>query len=81
MRGGRVGYYERGNQGTQIATNVTSEQMESLPQPDRTSLNFAGLAPGITVSRGEYSQQILAGGLPANKINVFVHGGAQGPAE
>lgn len=59
---------------SEVATNLTSEQMESLPQPDRNFLNFAGLAPGITVSRGEFSQQVSAGGLPANKINVFIDG-------
>jgi hypothetical protein len=59
---------------SEVATNITSEQMESLPQPDRNFLNFAGLAPGITVSRSEDNKQISAGGLPANKINVFIDG-------
>lgn len=59
---------------SEVATNVTREQIESLPQQDRNFLNFAGLAPGITVSRDEYSRQVTAGGLPANKINVFIDG-------
>jgi hypothetical protein len=59
---------------SEVATNVTEEQMRSLPQPDRNFLNFAGLAPGITVSHNEMNKQITAGGLPATKINVFIDG-------
>jgi hypothetical protein len=59
---------------SEVATNVTEEQMRSLPQPDRNFLNFAGLAPGITVSHAEENKQITAAGLPATKINVFVDG-------
>jgi hypothetical protein len=59
---------------SEVATNVTREQMETLPQPDRNFLNFAGLAPGITVNQAETNKQISAGGLPANKINVFIDG-------
>jgi hypothetical protein len=58
----------------EIATNVTEEQIESLPQQDRNFLTFAGLAPGVTVNRAETNKQIRAGGLPASKINVFVDG-------
>lgn len=59
---------------SEVATNITSEQMEALPQQERNFLNFAGLAPGITVSRLEDNKQISAAGLPANKINVFIDG-------
>jgi hypothetical protein len=59
---------------SEMATNVTEEQMRSLPQPDRNFLNFAGLAPGITVSHAEMNKQISAAGLPATKINVFIDG-------
>ena len=58
----------------EVATNVTQEQLESLPQGDRNFLNFAALAPGLTVSRLETNKQITAGGLPATKINVFIDG-------
>lgn len=58
----------------EIATNVTQEQIELLPQQDRNFLNFAGLAPGVTVNREETNKQIRAGGLPASKINVFIDG-------
>jgi hypothetical protein len=59
---------------SEIATNITEEQIEALPQGDRNFLNFAGLAPGITVSREELNKNISAGGLSASKINVFIDG-------
>src|SRR5918999_5122367 len=59
---------------SEVATNVTREQIDNLPQQDRNFLNFAGLAPGITVSRAEENKQIKAGGLNASKINVFIDG-------
>jgi hypothetical protein len=58
----------------EVATNVTQEQLAALPQQDRNFLNFAGLAPGVVVSRDELNKNITAGGLPATKINVFVDG-------
>jgi hypothetical protein len=58
----------------EVAMNVTREQIDALPQQDRNFLNFAGLAPGITVSRAEENKQIKAGGLNASKINVFIDG-------
>jgi carboxypeptidase family protein/TonB-dependent receptor-like protein len=58
----------------EVGMNVTREQIDNLPQQDRNFLNFAGLAPGITVSRTEDNKQIKAGGLNASKINVFIDG-------
>jgi hypothetical protein len=59
---------------SEVATNITPEQVASLPQQDRNFLNFAGLAPGVTVGRDEMNKQITAGGLPATRINVFIDG-------
>jgi hypothetical protein len=59
---------------SEVGINVTREQIDNLPQQDRNFLNFAGLAPGITVSRVEDNKQIKAGGLNASKINVFIDG-------
>lgn len=59
---------------SEVATNVTREQIEALPQQNRNFLNLAGLAPGIVVSRVDQNQNISAGGLPASKINVFIDG-------
>ncbi|HEV3484693.1 MAG TPA: carboxypeptidase-like regulatory domain-containing protein, partial [Vicinamibacterales bacterium] len=59
---------------SEVGINVTREQIDNLPQQDRNFLNFAGLAPGITVNRAETNKQISAGGLQASKINVFIDG-------
>ncbi|MDQ3995827.1 MAG: carboxypeptidase-like regulatory domain-containing protein, partial [Gemmatimonadota bacterium] len=59
---------------SEVGINVTREQIDNLPQQDRNFLNFAGLAPGMTVSRVEDNKQIRAGGLNASKINVFIDG-------
>lgn len=59
---------------SEVATNVTEEQIRSLPQQDRNFLNFAALAPGVTASRTELRREITAAGLPASKINVFIDG-------
>lgn len=59
-----------------ISTNVSQAQIENLPQNDRNFLNFAALAPGVSVSPGGNgaSRQVQAGGISADNINVFVDG-------
>jgi Carboxypeptidase regulatory-like domain/TonB dependent receptor/TonB-dependent Receptor Plug Domain len=59
---------------SEAATNVTPQQMESLPQNDRNFLNFAALAPGIQVSNDPYRKTIIADGQPAEQTNVFIDG-------
>ena len=59
---------------SEVATNVTHEQIEALPQQDRNFLSMALLAPGVTATRDEQNKQIKAGGLNASKINVFIDG-------
>ncbi len=56
------------------ATNVTSQQIEDLPQINRNFLNFAALAPGVRVSQDETEQQITAGGQRAESVNAFIDG-------
>src|SRR4029453_14639755 len=49
------------------ATNVTSNQIENLPQSNRNFLNFAQLAPGIRiVQSGELRQTFAGGGVGAD---------------
>jgi hypothetical protein len=55
---------------TEVATNITSEQIESTPLPDRNFLSLALLAPGIRRDGGS----ITSGAQSANNINVFVDG-------
>lgn len=60
---------------SQIATNITSEQIRNLPQNDRNFLNFAALAPGVRVNAGsETNKQVTAGALPGFNTNVFIDG-------
>lgn len=58
----------------EIATNVTTQQIETLPQINRNFLNFAALAPGVRVSLNEQEQTITAGGQRAESVNAFIDG-------
>jgi outer membrane receptor protein involved in Fe transport len=59
---------------SEIATNVTTEQIESLPQNNRNFLNFAALAPGVRVNDKDISKSFQAGALSANAVNVYIDG-------
>ena len=58
------------------ATNVTTEQIELLPQNSRNFLNFAALAPGVrfTENHDQDGQKFRSGGLDSRQVNVFVDG-------
>lgn len=56
------------------ATNVTTQQINTLPQINRNFLNFAALAPGVRSNLDESEQQITAGGQRAESINAFIDG-------
>jgi hypothetical protein len=58
----------------EVATNVTSRQIESLPQNDRNFLNFAALAPGVQISTDEQRKEIRAGAQGASSTNIFIDG-------
>ncbi|HEV8659138.1 MAG TPA: TonB-dependent receptor, partial [Thermoanaerobaculia bacterium] len=59
---------------SEIATNVTPQQIEALPQFDRNFLNFAQLAPGVAMSNNPERKVITAHGLDAEQTNVFIDG-------
>ena len=70
---------------SEIATNITTRQIENLPQNSRNFLNFATLAPGIklntnpgnnrsTISSGGVSQDPNGESLGSPQINVFIDG-------
>jgi outer membrane receptor for ferrienterochelin and colicin len=62
---------------SEVATNVTQEQIQRLPTPSRNFLDLAALAPGVTVSDDRVNGQtrtFSAGGQPANNVNVFIDG-------
>ncbi len=58
----------------EVATNVTTEQIENLPQGNRNFMNLAALAPGIRLSTDEQNQQFSAGGQIAAHVNIFIDG-------
>ena len=49
---------------SEIATNVTQEQLQYLPQNSRNFLNFAALAPGLRVADNEFRKEVTSGALP-----------------
>lgn len=57
---------------TEVATNVSREQIENLPVADRNFLGFATLAPGVVPSHNRNG--ITASGLSPNLVNVYIDG-------
>jgi hypothetical protein len=62
----------------EVGTNVTREQIESLPQFTRNFINFAQLAPGVRVTQ-ESSGEVTFSGVGQNplSVNVFIDGQSQ----
>jgi Carboxypeptidase regulatory-like domain/TonB-dependent Receptor Plug Domain/TonB dependent receptor-like, beta-barrel len=59
---------------TDASTNVTPQQIEALPQPDRNFLNMAGLAPGVSISNNPERKTFSANGLDPEQTNFFIDG-------
>ncbi len=68
---------------SEVATNVSREQIENLPQNNRNFLNFAALAPGVRVSNNETRRAFSGGGISQDpngeslgspQVNVFIDG-------
>jgi hypothetical protein len=61
---------------SEVATNVTEEQIQNLPQSNRNFLNFAALSPGVRIKPNEFDvkQSFSSGALPAENVNVFIDG-------
>lgn len=62
---------------SEIATNVSPEQIAALPSPQRNFLDFAALAPGVRLSGDRIDdtrRTISYGAQGAEQINVFVDG-------
>src|SRR5213079_3173587 len=62
---------------SEVATNVSQQQIERLPTASRNFLDLAALAPGITISDdriNSVSRTFTAGGQSANTVNIFVDG-------
>jgi hypothetical protein len=68
---------------SEVATNISLQQIERLPTTSRNFLDLAALAPGVTVTEdrinadlnsGVTPRYISAGGASPNQVNVFVDG-------
>ena len=63
---------------SEVATNVSRQQIEQLPTVNRNFLDLAGLAPGVSVSEDRVNstgfRTFSAGGASPNQSNVFVDG-------
>ena len=59
---------------SEVATNVSQNQIRILPQGDRNFLTFAALAPGVRYNDSETNKGIVAGASPASQVNVFIDG-------
>src|SRR5262249_31404898 len=62
------------NATSEVAVNVTREQMDALPQSSRNFINFTQLAPGVRVSTDPLKKTFSSGATDSNAINVFVDG-------
>ncbi len=63
------------NRAQGVVTNVTTEQIEYLPQGEKNFLNFAALAPGVRVTDDEKaSQGFSSTGMQGRQVNVFIDG-------
>ncbi len=67
---------------SEIATNVSQQQIEQLPTPSRNFLDLAALAPGVIVSEdrvnlsanGTTPRNFSAGAQGPGEVNVFIDG-------
>jgi TonB-dependent receptor-like protein/carboxypeptidase family protein len=68
---------------SEVGTNVSNDQIENLPQNNRNFLNFAALAPGVTVLQTDFRQTFGGGGVGVDRngesfggpqVNVFIDG-------
>lgn len=65
-------------QGGEVGVNITTQQIESLPQINRNFLAFADLAPGVSFETGANGATRIQGGAQDSRtVNVFIDGVGQ----
>lgn len=63
---------------SEVATYITPEQMQRLPQVNRNFLNYADLAPGVNVvTDAAGSIRLQSGGQRPDSVNVYIDGVGQ----
>lgn len=63
----------------EVATSVSREQIEALPQVDRNFLSFADLAPGVQFSTAQDTgyTRLQSGAQNQDNVNLFIDGVGQ----
>lgn len=64
---------------SEVATNVTQQQIEQIPSPSRNFLDLAALAPGVSITEdrinsGAGFRTFSAGAQGPNSVNLFIDG-------
>jgi len=62
---------------SEVATNITQQQVNNLPSSSRNFLDLASLAPGTSIENDRLNgtaRRLSAGAQSADQINVFVDG-------
>ena len=59
---------------SEVATNVTTQQIENLPQDDRNFLNFAALAPGVRLSKDPLRKTFAGDAQDPEQTNLYIDG-------
>src|SRR2546428_1665800 len=59
---------------SEVATNVTTQPIENLPQDDRNFLTFAALAPGIRLSTDPTRKVFAGDAQDPERTNIFIDG-------
>ena len=63
---------------SEIATQVTPQQMQRLPQVTRNFLQFADLAPGVAfITQADGSTKLQGGAQSSASVNVYIDGVSQ----
>jgi hypothetical protein len=59
---------------SEVATNVSQQQIRRLPQTDRNFLSLTQLAPGVKYNDSETNRGFQSGASTAAGVNVFIDG-------
>lgn len=59
---------------SEVATNVSQQQIRRLPQTDRNFLAFTQLAPGVKYNDSETNRGFQSGASTPAAVNVFIDG-------
>ena len=59
---------------SEVATNVSQQQIRRLPQTDRNFLAFTQLAPGVKYNDSETNRGFQSGASTSAGVNVFIDG-------